>query len=120
MNITMESINKSNCNNVIKGVCVSNGSSFMNVTTNQHVDNNSVNDFADELAQIRVILPTHEDIDRLHHAMTELELALRKNDTKTFREGVTKYMKVLSIPIFVRIATPPLVNAIRAIFPNIY
>ena len=92
----------------------------MNVTTSQQVENSSVNDFADELAQIKGILPTHDDIDRLHHAMTELELALRKNDKETFREGVMKYMKILSIPIFARIASPPLVNAIRAIFPNIY
>lgn len=116
----METKNNSNCNNVIKGVCISGGSSFMNVTTSQHVENSSVNDFANELAQIKLILPTHDDIDRLHHALTNLELALKKNDKRTFKEGAMEYMKVLSIPIFARLASPALINAIKSIFPTSY
>lgn len=115
----METINNSNCNNIITGVHVSGGSTLMGVVTTQHVENNSIPNFADELAQIKEILPTQDDIDRLHHAMTALELALRKNDKKTFKKEVIKYMGVLSLPIFVRVASESLVNTIKTMFPNI-
>lgn len=113
-----ETIN-SNCNNTIKGVCVTGGSNFMSVTTSKHVDNNSGTAFADELAQINRILPTHDDLDRLRQAMTELESALRKNDQKTFGEGVRKYSKALSIPFFARMASEPFINIIKNITPHI-
>lgn len=51
--------------------------------------------------------------------MTALELALRKNDKKTFKKEVIKYMEVLSLPIFVRVASESLVNTIKTMFPNI-